>query len=152
MLADYLSNGNKRALMNSAIRPGCILCLNCADHVPDHDKYIVIAYEERSLLHFFFINSRIHSEILKDAEKHKCQVSLSPDEYPFLAHDSYLNCADVERWFTRDEAVRQLVLDPARLKDDLSQTTKEAVVRIVNDSKLYSRVTKGKIEASLLGG
>lgn len=61
----------------------------------DHNKFIVIAgvTEDRVLACTVLINSRINPYILRRQKMLDCQVYVKSDEYDFLSHDSFVNCA-----------------------------------------------------------
>lgn len=61
----------------------------------DHEKFIVVAgVDENSVLVCtVLINSRINQYIIKRPKLHACQVEIKANDYEFLSHDSYINCA-----------------------------------------------------------
>lgn len=79
----------------SAISPGTIF------HGPmegvNHDKFHVIAgvSENRILTCSVLINSRINPFIMRRQNLLNLQVIVRPSEYPFLSHDSFINCCSI---------------------------------------------------------
>lgn len=63
----------------------------------DHEKFIVIADVERGkvLVCTVLINSKINQYILKRPQLLACQVEIKADDYDFLSHNSYINCASL---------------------------------------------------------
>ena len=61
----------------------------------DHEKFIIIAgvAQDRILVCSVMINSQINQYIMKRPRLLACQVELKGDNYDFLSHDSYANCA-----------------------------------------------------------
>ena len=65
----------------------------------DHEKFLIVAgvAEDRILVCSVLINSEINSYIQKRPRMLSCQVILRGDDYDFLSHDSYANCAQPVR-------------------------------------------------------
>lgn len=61
----------------------------------DHEKFLIIAgvAKDRILVCSVMINSQINQYIMKRPRLLACQVELKGDNYDFLSHDSYANCA-----------------------------------------------------------
>ena len=61
----------------------------------DHEKLLIVAgvSEERILVCSVMINSEINPYIQKRPRMLSCQVQLKAEDYDFLSHDSYANCA-----------------------------------------------------------
>lgn len=61
----------------------------------DHEKFIVVAGvdEDKILVCSVMINSRISQYIQKRPHMFACQVEVKAEDYDFLSHDSYVNCA-----------------------------------------------------------
>ena len=61
----------------------------------DHEKFLIVAgvAEDRILVCSVLINSEINPYIQKRPRMLSCQVMLKGDDYDFLSHDSYANCA-----------------------------------------------------------
>lgn len=61
----------------------------------DHDKFIVIAgvTQDKVLACTVLINSRINPYIMRRQKMLDCQVYVKSEDYDFLSHDSFVNCA-----------------------------------------------------------
>lgn len=61
----------------------------------DHEKFLIVAgvSEDRILVCTVMINSGINQYIQKRPRMLSCQVEPKSDDYDFLSHDSYANCA-----------------------------------------------------------
>ena len=61
----------------------------------DHEKFLIVAgvSDDRILVCSVMINSEINPYIQKRPRMLFCQVLLKTDDYDFLSHDSYANCA-----------------------------------------------------------
>ncbi|MDE6802880.1 MAG: hypothetical protein K2J06_08975, partial [Muribaculaceae bacterium] len=76
------------------IRRGSILHSEMFENI-DHGKFfVIIGVSEESVAGFFFINSRIHPAIMRRPDQLEMQYELTPADYTFLNHTSYL-CATV---------------------------------------------------------
>jgi len=68
---------------------------NCSHTRPSpKDKFVVIVCRD-STCRGFFINTRVHSFILKQPELLKSQVKIKVSDYNFLDYDSYIDCKDL---------------------------------------------------------
>lgn len=65
----------------------------------DHEKFLIVAgvAEDRILVCSVMINSEINPYIRKRSRMLSCQVVLKGEDYDFLSHDSYANCAQPVR-------------------------------------------------------
>ena len=86
----FSSIDNLRGL---SIVPGSVFLGPWADI--DHDKFLIIAgvAQDRILVCSVMINSQINQYIQKRPHLLACQVALKGNDYDFLSHDSYANCA-----------------------------------------------------------
>jgi hypothetical protein len=86
----FSSIDNLRGL---SIVPGSVFLGPWADI--DHEKFLIIAgvSKDRILVCSVMINSQINQYILKRPRLLECQVELDGNDYDFLSHDSYANCA-----------------------------------------------------------
>jgi len=80
-------------LRDLSIVPGAVFFGPWADI--DHNKFLVIAgvKDNRIMVCSVIINSIINSYIQRRPRMLSCQVLLKGDDYEFLSHDSYVNCA-----------------------------------------------------------
>ena len=84
-------------LRDMSISPGAVYLGPWAEI--DHEKFLIIAgvAEDRILVCSVLINSEINTYIQKRPKMLSCQVKLKGDNYDFLSHDSYANCAQPVR-------------------------------------------------------
>lgn len=80
-------------LRNLSIVSGAIFIGPWADI--DHDKFLIIAgvADNRILVCSVMINSEINQYIRRRPRMLSCQVPLKSNDYEFLSHDSFANCA-----------------------------------------------------------
>lgn len=84
---------DQAGLRELSIAPGEVFLGPWADI--DHEKFLIVAgvSEDRILVCTVMINSEINQYIQKRPRMLSCQVELKSDDYGFLSHDSYANCA-----------------------------------------------------------
>ena len=84
---------DQAGLRELAIAPGAVFLGPWAD--VDQEKFLIVAgvSEDRILVCTVMINSEINQYIQKRPRMLSCQVELKSDDYGFLSHDSYANCA-----------------------------------------------------------
>lgn len=87
----------------------------------DHEKFLIVAgvTESRFLICSVMINSEINQYIMKRPRLLACQVELKGEDYDFLSHDSYANCAQ-----------------PIKAKHDRFMTDKMKYCGLLKDSDL----------------
>lgn len=80
-------------LRDLSIVPGAVFIGPWADI--DHEKFIVIAgvADDRIMVCSVMINSKVNPYIQRRPRMSSCQVKLKSDDYEFLLHDSFANCA-----------------------------------------------------------
>lgn len=80
-------------LRSLSITPGAVFLGSWAGI--DHEKFLIVAgvAESRFLICSVMINSQINQYIMKRPQLLACQVELKGEDYDFLSHDSYANCA-----------------------------------------------------------
>ena len=85
------------SLRDHSIVPGAVFLGPWAEI--DHEKFLIVAgvAEDRILVCSVLINSEINSYIQKRPRMLSCQMMLKGDDYDFLSHDSYANCAQPVR-------------------------------------------------------
>lgn len=85
------------SMRDHSIFPGAVFLGPWAEI--DHEKFLIVAgvAEDRILVCSVLINSEINSYIQKRPRMLSCQMMLKGDDYDFLSHDSYANCAQPVR-------------------------------------------------------
>lgn len=149
-LGDYFPSDEKQKFVEKHLKPGQILYLFCDFTTPSKDKYLVLTCPGSKPL-LFIINSEIHPFIEKRPELKKCQIKLNASDYDFLDHDSYINCSKVIDDFTEEDIVNQIFHDIRRIQGELTETTKQEVIKVVESAKTIDKRTKAIIIASLKG-
>ena len=80
-------------LRDMAISPGSVF-LGPWENI-DHEKFVVVAgvAKDRVLVCSVLINSLINQYIQRRPRMLACQVEMKAEDYNFLSHNSYINCA-----------------------------------------------------------
>ena len=68
-----------------------------------------------------------------------------------IDHDSYINCSKVIDDFTEEDIVDQIFHDIRRIQGELTETTKQEVIKVVESAKTIDKRTRAIIIASLKG-
>ena len=140
-LGDFLPQLDKEEYIGRHLKPGQVLYLFSQFTRPPKEKYLVLACPGSTSL-LFVINSRIHPFIAKRPELNQAQIKLSVSNYPFLEHDSFINCSEVIDAFDETDIKNQLLSDLGRIKGELNVDTKQAIIQVVQKAKTISKQHK----------
>lgn len=100
------------------------LCPACNLSTPPKDKWVVtVGLGSKDKIYGFFINSAINSSLRSREELMKLQITISPLDYPFLHHDSYVNCSRFIEFYASDLRRHQKEVTP-----DTKTRIREAVL------------------------
>ncbi len=134
----------KEKLINDSLVPGKVLYLHCDFTKPPKNKFLVIV-NTAPLVMMFIINSGINTFIANNPVLNALQIRIEPGHYPFLKHNSYIACHELNTRFTIEEIKSQLENDLTLIKGDLTAATKNEIIKQANGSVLYSSVQKDLI-------
>lgn len=137
-------------LINDSIIPGKILRLYCDFTNPPKNKFLVIV-NVNPLVMTFIINSGINAFIRKNSVLNDLQIKITPDIYPFLTHDSFIACNELNTRFTIEGIKTQLGKDLTLIKGDLTPETKSEIIKQTSKSILYSKEQKNLIAENFAG-
>jgi len=139
----------QKALLKAKIKPGSIIYIFC-DFIDDpHNKYILVNYCDKDIILVFFINTEIHPLIDRDPNQRACQIKLTQVKYPFLDHDSHLNCTEVIEGFDWDTIIDHLLVKGDDYKGELLKDDIVEVLVAVNSTKTISNFDKKLIMDAL---
>jgi hypothetical protein len=147
----FLPEKAQRILLRAKIKPGSIIHLFCNFINPPHNKFVVVTHidhHEDELL-VFFINSAISPFMAKDPNLVACQISLTKIRYPFLDHDSFLNCSKVIDSIDIDTIIDHLLKTPKDLKGVLLKEESSKVVQAVSIAQTISEYDRELIIKSI---
>ncbi|MBP5398521.1 MAG: hypothetical protein J6Y32_07880 [Bacteroidales bacterium] len=104
----------------------------------DHGKFFVVLGQNAThIIGAFFINSNIRGFLLSKPRLLELQVGLSPDEYAFLTHNSYLDCSQVIK-IPSAVLLADIQAGVATRRGSLHPKDLELVLNLVRDSKVFS--------------
>lgn len=114
-------------LRSLSISPGAVFLGPWANI--DHEKFLIVAgvSEDRVLVCSVLINSEINQYIQKRPRLLSCQVLLKGEDYDFLSHDSYANCAQPVRAKLEAFMVNEMKYCGLLNSDDLYQVRQRII-------------------------
>lgn len=113
---------------------GHIVHLHCPFTKPDpKHKFLILLSVDPTLL--FMLNSTVHKFIKNNPVMNVAQIKITPENYIFLDHDSYINCAEVITSFDSVQLNKQIRGNPDCVKAKLNEETKQKIRNVVNRSK-----------------
>ena len=147
-IADSLPPHKRRKLAEIQLIPGRIVYLFSTFTTPEKEKYLVIGYWGDTPL-VLAINSRINAFKQDHPELLRCQVLIRADDYDFLDHDSYIDCAKVVNSFDAADILDQLQDDLTRLKGEITEETCRQILDAISVARTVSPFHKDLIKKAL---
>lgn len=123
------------------IKRGAILHSTMFDYI-DHGKFfVIIGISKDTVAGFFFINSNIHHYIIGKESLLEMQFLLSPSDYTFLTHESFLSATNII------QRPLSVIAESIQKGDtvyigELSEEHLSEVLRMARGSKLFSKKEK----------
>ena len=130
-------------LVKILVERGQILYSNIFANI-DHPKFfVVVGVTEDEVAGFFYINSRINTNVNTKEEQLRLQFPISKDDYEFLSHDSYISATNVVT-LPRDVIVRSMQSGQTLIKGKLLDNHMYDILNKVRSSRLFSKITKDR--------
>lgn len=130
-------------LVKILVERGQILYSNIFVNI-DHPKFfVVVGVTEDEVAGFFYINSRINTNVNTKEEQLRLQFPISKDDYDFLSHDSYISATNVVT-LPRDVIVRSMQSGQTLIKGKLLDNHMNDILNKVRSSRLFSKITKDR--------
>ena len=130
-------------LVKILVERGQILYSNIFANI-DHPKFfVVVGVTEDEVAGFFYINSRINTNVNTKEEQLRLQFPISKDDYEFLSHDSYISATNVVT-LPRDVIVRSMQSGQTLIKGKLLDNHMNDILNKVRSSRLFSKITKDR--------
>lgn len=130
-------------LVKILVERGQILYSNIFANI-DHPKFfVVVGVTEDEVAGFFYINSRINTNVNTKEEQLRLQFPISKDDYDFLSHDSYISATNVVT-LPRDVIVRSMQSGQTLIKGKLLDNHMNDILDKVRSSRLFSKITKDR--------
>lgn len=125
----------------SVIRRGQIFLSSMFNDI-DHNKFfVVIGVTATEIVGFFYVNSKINTYCVNKPEQIFLQYHISPDDYGFLHHDSYI-CATSLIVRSKADIMDSINRGKTKLIDCLKSEHLDEILDMVRASKLYSKRDK----------
>ena len=130
-------------LVKILVERGQILYSNIFANI-DHPKFfVVVGVTEDEVAGFFYINSRINTNVNTKEEQLRIQFPISKDDYDFLSHDSYISATNVIT-LPRDVIVCSMQSGQTLIKGKLLDNHMNDILNKVRSSRLFSKITKDR--------
>ena len=130
-------------LVKILVERGQILYSNIFANI-DHPKFfVVVGVTEEEVAGFFYINSRINTNVNTKEEQLRLQFPISKDDYDFLSHDFYISATNVVT-LPRDVIVRSMQSGQTLIKGKLLDNHMNDILNKVRSSRLFSKITKDR--------
>ena len=130
-------------LVKILVERGQILYSNVFANI-DHPKFfVVVGVTEDEVAGFFYIISRINTNVNTKEEQLRLQFPISKDDYDFLSHDSYISATNVVT-LPRDVIVRSMQSGQTHIKGKLLDNHMNDILNKVRSSRLFSKITKDR--------
>jgi len=150
-LGDHFPADQRRAFIESALRPGCVVRLTVKFPEITKPKFMVLVAADDPEFLTFIDNSEINPFITKRPHLLQCQVVIDADSHAFLKTDSHVACHEV--WpMKKEEVVQALLADMSGLKGEISTDVRSHIVEAVKAAKTIDRDKKVRIITELEGG
>lgn len=108
----------------------------------NHGKFFVVIGENADeIVGSFFINSNIRNFLMTKPKLLALQVGLGYEEYPFLTHNSFLDCSQIIRISKRDLS-SDLASGIASYRGKLRTEDMNTVLDLVRNSEVFSPAEK----------
>ena len=130
-------------LVKILVERGQILYSNIFTNIYHPKFFVVVGVTEDEVAGFFYINSRINTNVNTKEEQLRLQFPISKDDYDFLCHDSYISATNVVT-LPRDVIVRSMQSGQTLIKGKLLDNHMNDILNKVRSSRLFSKITKDR--------
>ena len=111
-------------------------------HGIDHPKmFVVMDVSEDTVTGFFFVNSKINTNVINKPAQIELQYPIKVADYSFLKHDSFICASSLQRACVNDIAA-DFQSGEVRLVGKLLDADMAALLAKLNASKTYSAYIK----------
>ena len=149
-LGDHFPADQRRAFVEDALKPGCVVRLVVKFPEITKPKFLVLVATDDPEFLTFIVNSEINPFIKKRPYLLQCQVTIDADAHAFLKTDSHVACHAV--WpVKKEEVVQALLADMSGLKGDVSAGVRSRIIEAVKVAKTIDRDKKSRIIVELEG-
>lgn len=147
-LGDHFPAELRRAHVEDALKPGCVIRLVVKFATITKPKFLVLVATDDPEYLTFIVNSEINPFILNRPHLSQCQVSIDAATHDFLDHDSHVACHETLP-IRREDVIKALIADPSSIKGIISPDVRAQVVAAVKFAKTLDNDKKKRIIAAL---
>ena len=148
-LGDHFPADLRRARVEEALKPGCVIRLVVKFPTISKPKFLVLVATDDPEYLTFIVNSEINSFIQNRPHLSHCQVSIDAVNHAFLDHDSHIACHETLP-IRREDVIKALVADPSAIKGAISLDVRTQIIAAVKFAKTLDNDKKTRIIAALL--
>jgi len=112
------------------------------------EKFLVVVDHTQVFYRLFVINTHRTDLQEHNSELRRHVLVIDRASHPFLDYDSWLNCSELLALRQRD-ADQHIREKPHDKKSKISTTLRDAILVVIEDSKLYSADDRDSIKKSL---
>jgi len=132
------------------IQAGQIIRLYCkGNHLNKYKYFLVLSFPKSGEPILFIINSKLSNFIKSRLRIKAAQLRIHKNDYPFLKHDSYINCSEIKWWFTKEKIIEQLKRNKNNILGNIHSKHIKSILNIVHNSDLLKELEKELIFKSL---
>ena len=104
----------------------------------DHGKFfVVIGQNDNEIYGAFFINSNVRNYLYSKPKLLELQVGLGSDNYPFLTHNSYLDCSQIIK-IAKTDLEDDINSKIASFRGTLFEDDLEQVMELIRASDVFT--------------
>lgn len=130
-------------LLQVLVERGQILYSNIFTNI-DHPKFfVVVGVTDDEIAGFFYINSRINTNVNTKEEQLRLQYPISKDDYDFLSHDSYISATNVVT-LPKNVIVQSMQQGQTLVKGKRLNYHMNDILNKVRSSRLFSKIIKDR--------
>lgn len=147
-LGEHFPSEMLRHLIESKLKPGCVLRLEVKFPKVTKPKFLILVAEDDHEYLTFIVNSEIHRFIQNQPSLLRCQVSIDAGSHHFLDYDSHVDCNQI--WsIKREEVIHELMENLAGIQGEISEEVRSQIIAAVKFAKTIETDKKNRIIAAL---
>ena len=151
-VSDAIGEADKERAFQRVLVPGTIVHRRCSFTHPPKNKFLVLAGIDEDVCLIFVINTNRPKHVIGNNALEKCQIVLRKSDYPFLDHDSWLDCSEIIDSVSVTTLARELARKTAVYRDDISPRTRASISEAVANAHTIMDWHRGIIVAAIGSG
>lgn len=143
VLGDSFPDRKKREYVDRSLVSGAIVRLHCRFTNPPKHKFLLLLSVTPEPV-FFVINSQPNPFVLHNFPD--MQIQINQRDYPFLSHDSTIDCSTPRSDFTAEELRAEAIADLGKIKGRLNDRDR----LVVRGAIQRNRTIEARMKRTLL--